>query len=571
MNDAVIDAPAGMFNELCDLAGLAAFQVDGDRNLTAWSPAVAELTGYDADDVLGLPCVVALRCPECMGGCGVFEHGSVRDIPLSLRRKDGSLVRVRKSGATLPDGEGGVGGAVEGLRPADGGDRRDGSMDRLLGALGREWLLTDGHFAITDLADTLAERIGRSASQLRGSHLADLFGDELFGPDAAFGNAVAAGERREGWRASLRTAAGEEPVSLSAGRIDASDGGRIFALIRADSVPVASTDVPLFEGMVARSTAMQRIVRVVELLRDNDATVLITGASGTGKELVARALHARSHRARGPFVAVNCGALPGELLESELFGHVRGAFTGAVRDRAGRFEIAEGGTLLLDEIGDMPLHLQVKLLRVLQTGQFERIGDSRSRKADVRVVAATHIDLPLAIAERRFRDDLYYRLRVVPIDIPPLSERPADLHALIDHLMARVGHARGRALRLSPDARAKLSAHHWPGNVRELDNALEYATAVCDGQTVHVADLPAEIRDGVALVSAAARPPVAASPPVSDGDIERCDDLTPDEAAEAAAIRQALAETRYRRVEAAQRLGMSRTTLWRKMKQYRLG
>ena len=564
--------PAQVFDCLSDVAELAAFQVDAERNLVAWSRGAERLTGYAADDVLGLPCVVALRCPECMTGCGVFEHGSVRDIPLVLRRKDGSSVSVRKSGQTLGDGQGGIGGAVEFLRRREE-EVSHPPMDQLLGAMGRGWLLADRRCRIVAASENLTARIGRPAGALRGVALADLLGADLFGADSGFVAALLAGERREGWHATLRCdGGGRDPVSISAVLVPGVAGGEqgIFVLVRPDVHDELSPDGLIFEGMVARSPAMRRIFRVIELLRDNDATVLVTGESGTGKELVARALHARSHRAAGPFVAVNCGALPGDLLESELFGHVRGAFTGAVRDRPGRFELADGGTLLLDEIGDMPLHLQVKLLRVLQTSQFERVGDGRPRKVDVRIIAATNADLRLAIAERRFRDDLYYRLRVVPVAIPPLRERPDDLEPLMDHLLRRIGRVRGRALRLSPSARRRLLDHPWPGNVRELDNALEYATAVCDGQTVHVDDLPVELREGPAAAPAREPPPGPSPVTPSPALAAACDDLSAAEADEARTIAQALATSRYRRAEAAELLGVSRTTLWRKMKQYRL-
>ena len=196
-----------------------------------------------------------------------------------------------------------------------------------------------------------------------------------------------------------------------------------------EDMPATLSGPSAFGGIVARSPAMQKIFALIENLRESDTTVLLSGESGVGKEVVARAIHEHSPRRGKPFVAVNCGALPGELLESEMFGHVRGAFTGALRDRLGRFEVASEGTLLLDEVGDLPLPLQVKLLRVLQDGSFERVGESRTRVSRARVIAATHIDLARAVREGRFREDLYYRLRVVPIDIPPLVAAPGGHRA----------------------------------------------------------------------------------------------------------------------------------------------
>jgi DNA-binding NtrC family response regulator len=299
-------------------------------------------------------------------------------------------------------------------------------------------------------------------------------------------------------------------------------------------------------GIVARSTAMLRVMSLIDNLSHSDATVLITGESGTGKEVVARALHARSPRRNAPFVAVNCGALPADLLESEMFGHVRGAFTGAVRDRIGRFDAAGGGTLFLDEVGDLPLPLQVKLLRVLQDGAFERVGESRSRTSRARIVAATNVDLQAAVANGRFRDDLYYRLRVVPVEIPPLRERREDIEPLARALLVRVAARQGRSLRLSPDAMRRLLDHDWPGNARELENALEYAVAVCRGQTVLPEDLPELAGRSAArtMSSARERRATAADP-----------------------LRQVLDAHQWRRSEAARALGISRSTLWRKMRE----
>jgi DNA-binding NtrC family response regulator len=300
---------------------------------------------------------------------------------------------------------------------------------------------------------------------------------------------------------------------------------------------------------------MEKVFRLIENLEQSEATVLLTGESGTGKEVLARAIHAHSPRRGGPFVGVNCGALPGELLESELFGHVRGAFTGAVRERAGRFEVAAGGTLFLDEVADLPLHLQVKLLRVLQERTFERVGESQSRRTDARIIAATNVDLRRAVQEGRFREDLFYRLRVVPVEVPPLRVRREDIEPLATYLLARVAARQGRALRFSPDALRALLGHGWPGNVRELENALEYAVAVCKGQTVLPEDLPAELQQSSLGTAAASGglAPLAADQHPTRGDVDR--------------LKQVLEAHRWRRVEAARTLGISRATLWRRMRE----
>jgi PAS domain S-box-containing protein len=599
--------PAHSAGALADLAGLAYFEVDAERNLIAISPALERLTGFSADEMMGRSCLTVIRCSECLKGCGVFRHGDVRDVRLTIYREDGSELEVMKSGKVFRDAAGQITGAIEVVEPvvAAGQGTQGGraELDVLLQGLGREYVLASERLEVVGHSVGLPAQLGTTPEELRGKPLSELLGRDLFGEDSRLRGAIAAGERREGLRAFLPVAGGTpRPVSLSIGPLDSSDAcggvdGKVIIMIRPEEEADAR-QVPAFEGIVARSPAMQRIFRVIELLRDNDSTVLVTGESGTGKELVARALHANSHRSAGPFVAVNCAAIPSELLESELFGHARGAFTGAVKDRAGRFELADGGTLFLDEIGDLALNLQAKLLRFLQEHTFERVGETRTRKVDVRVIAATNVNLVRAVAERRFREDLYYRLRVVPIEIPPLRDRREDLELLIRFFLDGIGDERRRALRLAPSASRALLTYPWPGNVRELQNALEYATTVCEGQTIHIRDLPQEVGRHSSEASGRADPwsgsasgagldelaasvdaldPAAragTSQPVrvdSNGrDMASGPDLTPMEAAEAARIREALERARFRRADAARQLGISRTTLWRKMKQYRL-
>ncbi len=421
-------------------------------------------------------------------------------------------------------------------------------------SLGRVFLCVDAGFHVLHASSLLDRLIGRgSADAARGRPVAQLLGAELFGPSGTLRQLLLAGERREGWR-SMLTVGDTKPrlVSLTAAPFHSDPGSvcdprvaYIVVLRPAEEDEAAAGGGSPFPGLIGRSPAMERVFRLIENLEQ----------SGTGKEVLARAIHAHSPRRGGPFVAVNCGALPGELLESELFGHVRGAFTGAVRERAGRFEVAAGGTLFLDEVADLPLQLQVKLLRVLQERTFERVGESQSRRTDARIIAATNLDLRRAVQEGRFREDLFYRLRVVPIELPALRERREDIEPLATYLLARVAGRQGRALRFSPDALRALLDYAWPGNVRELENALEYAVAVCKGQTVLPEDLPAELQPGGALSTTAASPAVApeGDPRSSHADVH--------------VLKQALEAHRWRRVEAARALGISRATLWRRMRE----
>ncbi len=247
-------------------------------------------------------------------------------------------------------------------------------------------------------------------------------------------------------------------------------------------------------GLVGVSAPMREVARMIDAVAYSAATVLVTGESGTGKELVARALHQKSSRRSHTFVALNCGALTETLLESELFGHVKGAFTGAQRDQKGLFEAADGGTIFLDEIGDIPLSTQVRLLRVLQEGEMKRVGSAESVKVDVRVIAATHRDLPKLVKAGKFREDLFYRLNVIAIPLPPLRDRIEDVPLLAHHFLKRYAERLGKKIRtLSPEAMDLLGGYRWPGNVRELENAVERAVVLCRGDTISAVDLPPSI------------------------------------------------------------------------------
>jgi len=249
-----------------------------------------------------------------------------------------------------------------------------------------------------------------------------------------------------------------------------------------------SQNPELFRSLVGNSRSVQRVRKMIDQVAPTEATVLILGESGTGKEVVARNIHYYSNRRNKPFVPINCGAIPGELLESELFGHEKGSFTGATGSRQGRFELAEGGTIFLDEIGDMPLTMQVKLLRVLQERSFERVGSNKSIRTDVRIVAATHRDLEDMIEDGRFREDLYYRLNVFPVEMPPLSSRAEDLPLLVNELITRLEHEKKSSVRLTPAAMMSLCNYDWPGNVRELANLMERMTILHPYGVVDVAE-----------------------------------------------------------------------------------
>jgi DNA-binding NtrC family response regulator len=312
------------------------------------------------------------------------------------------------------------------------------------------------------------------------------------------------------------------------------------------------------DGLVGRSAVMKDLFHLLEIVAATSSTVLITGETGTGKELAARAIHHNSARRANRFVAINCSAIPETLLEAELFGHARGAFTGAVGTRQGRFEQAHKGTLFLDEVGTMSPALQAKLLRVLQEREFERVGDSHTIKVDVRVIAATHSDLEKMVADGAFREDLYYRLNVIPVKLPPLRERREDIPLLVQHFVQRLSAEQGRtAATVSQDVMRKLMAHPWPGNVRQLENAVERALAFSQGRgQIDVQDLSPDIQNQTGGSDA-----VEPWLPEEGLDLERYMS-----GVELALIRRSLERTHGNKRQAAQLLHLKRTTLIEKLK-----
>lgn len=353
----------------------------------------------------------------------------------------------------------------------------------------------------------------------------------------------------------------------------------------------------LFRSLVGKSDQIQIVRRLVEQVAPTEATVLILGESGTGKEVVARNVHFLSERKDGPFIPVNCGAIPGELLESELFGHEKGAFTGAISARKGRFELADNGTLFLDEIGDMPLQMQVKLLRVLQERIYERVGGSKPLRCNVRIIAATHRNLETMIREDKFREDLYYRLNVFPIDSPALRQRKDDIPLLLQELNSRIQGDGVESIRFTERALESLMEHEWAGNVRELSNLVERLSILYPGQIVDVADLPEKYQYGeisayepdypeellerdafnAIFAESAAQEPMESEPEADENTMlssslpkegvnlkEYLSDL------EINLIKQALEQQEWVVARAADQLGMRRTTLVEKMRKYEI-
>lgn len=430
------------------------------------------------------------------------------------------------------------------------------TVSSVFASLGRHLLCLDESLRVVHATPNFRELLGGDTfGPLEGRPVADLLGRDLFGTGAPLREALLNGERREGWRALLQTPQGMRPLSVTAAPLNPDPHSAydpriryVVVILPAEEDHFATASAPaVLSGLIARSTAMSRIFQLVENLQASEAPVLITGERGTGKEVVARAIHEHSPRRRGPFVVVSCAALPPELLESELFGHVRGAFVGAVRDRVGRFELAGQGTIFLDEAAEIPLNVQTRLLRILQERTYERVGENQSRTTDARVIATSSVDLREAVARGLLREDLYYRLRAVPVELPPLRARREDIEPLARLLLRRVGERHGRHLRLSPEVIRLMLNYSWPGNVRELETAIEYAVAVARTALIQPEDLPVEIGG-------------QAAPPVVEAAQE----------SESHHLRAALEAHRWRREQTARALGISRATLWRRMREFGL-
>ncbi len=451
---------------------------------------------------------------------------------------------------------------------------RERMLSAVLDSLSEAVITVDKDHRIASFNRAAERLVGLPASEALGRDCREILSAN-FGPEqhnCPMGDVAEGGKPRSGVDGTLRRADGRiVPVGASwAFFTDESDQvlGSVISFRSFEEIERIAEERKAkfpFRDIVGKTPRIRRIFDLVDVVKDTDSTVLITGESGTGKGLFARAIHDLSPRRDGPFVKVNCAALTETLLESELFGHVKGAFTGAIADKIGRFEAADGGTIFLDEIGDISPAVQVKLLRVLQEREFERVGSSRTQSADVRVIAATNRDLREAMKDGRFREDLFYRLNVIPIVVPPLRERREDIPLLAAHILKRL-RARGldRVRAVSPEAMRRLMDYPWPGNVRELENVLERGAVCSRGAVLAEEELPEEVREIGRPRPADGRPeapgkgPAPAAPEAGRGGRGL--------PAQKETIVRALDEHRWNRGDAAAALGMDRSTLWRKMK-----
>jgi PAS domain S-box-containing protein len=412
----------------------------------------------------------------------------------------------------------------------------------------------DHDWRITSFNRAAEAITGITRDQALGQRCSEVFRSSMCGDDCALRQTLKTGKPVIGRAGYIVDSTGKRiPISVSTAVMRDVDG-RVMGgaetfrdLSEVEALREALDGRFRIGNLISHSAAMRRVFEILPTLAATTSTVLIEGETGTGKELLARAIHTEGTRRDKPFIAVNCGALPDSLLESELFGYKAGAFTGATRDKPGRFALAEGGTLFLDEIGEVSPSLQVRLLRVLQERTYEPLGATRTSHADVRIIAATHRDLRSLVSEGVFREDLFYRINVVRVQLPPLRARKEDIPLLVEHFIGRLGKLQRKPIRaMTGEAMERLMAHDWPGNIRELENAIEHAFVLCTGERIDVPHLPAEFSSRV-------------SPSVGKFAAIR-------QQAEADSIRDVLVRNRYNRAAAALELGIHKSTLYRRMK-----
>ena len=557
----------------------ALFLVDTHRDIVYFNRRAAEITGYRPEEVIGRHCLAGFRCPRCAQQCGLFEQERLTDAEVEITRKDGTTVVALKNAVVLRNEEGEIVGGLETFRDISAlreqmkscslarahAEDREQTLEAVLGSISEGIVALDGDHQVVSVSRRAREILGIDDEETAiGQRCSEVLGSALCAQGCPLDAPRSVAHCESHRRTTLEVGGRQVRVSEGVTPMLDDEGRPLGHLIILTELPEGpSGPEESFYGLIGRSPAMVAVFERVRQLSHSEVTVLITGESGTGKELAARAIHETSPRAGGTFLAVNCAALPEGLLESEIFGHVKGAFTGAMRDRKGRVELADGGTLFLDEVGELPLALQTKLLRLVQERTFERLGEEQTRQADIRIIAATNRDLAASVEAGTFRDDLYYRLKVVPLRMPPLRERGRDVALIAARLLDRHARAADRTgLSFTREALELLQAYTWPGNVRELVNTVEFVVALTQGDAVTPADLPPELHT-VALEPKRSAPSPTPRPSSRSEATAR-----PAPADEAELIRQALEHNQWHRLKTAEELGINRVTLYRLMQRH---
>jgi PAS domain S-box-containing protein len=553
--------------------------LDHDGRIVAFSEGAERITGYASSEVIGETCRDIFRSSRCGDACPaektVASGIALSNCRCSILTREDSEIEISLNTSPLKGTGGDTVGVVVVFRNLNEMVEMMGRLTELSREMMREKerseaivnSIADGvitvskDLLITSFNRSAEEVTGFSAEEVTGKACRNIFRSRACEEGCPVRETIRTGEPATGVEVEILARDGSRiPVSMNTALLK-DENGEVTGAVESfrDLSRVRKLTEELrgkysFRNIIGRSPEIQQVFSLVRSVAATNVTVLIQGETGTGKELVARAIHYESPRGEKRFVAVNCAALPETLLESELFGHVKGAFTGATSDRKGRFDLADGGTLFLDEIAEIGYETQAKLLRVLENREFESVGDSATRRVDVRLICATNKNLRERIRDGRFREDLYYRINVVTIDLPPLRDRSGDIQLLIEHFVDKLGKETGKTIAgISPDAMDLLIDYAWPGNVREMENAIGHAFVHCRGGALLPEHLPPDITGGIPHITHAAL-----------GAISSVDQM------ERALIEETLKKTDGNRTRAARRLGMSRSSLWRKIKKYDL-
>ncbi len=563
----------GQFSLLLENLSIGVFTVDVERRITSFNETVQRLTGLKEDEVIGKKCYEVFFSDLCHGQCMYSEAVKASGKPLAfdieIQDESGGRRHITKLVSPILSSDGKVTGCIEILQDSSAYSEL---LDRIHYDEHRLKLILDnldigvftvnrgGHItSFNSMAETIT---GYQRQEIVGQHHAKLTGCDRPGETCSLAESISSGKTLANLHRRLCTKDGRNlPIRANFMALRNEAGNTIGGLETFQDLSLiqqlnrAISNKYTFADMIGKDGVMQQIFEILPVVADSEANVLVEGPTGTGKDLLAKIIHNASRRKDKPFVKVNCAALPDNLLESEMFGYVKGAFTGADRDKPGRFQEADGGSIFLDEIGDMPLSLQAKLLRVLEDKEFYPLGGRELCRVDVRIIAATNQIVEELVREKRFREDLFYRLNVMRLELPPLKERRGDLPLLISNFLKKYNATKGAAAsRIAEDAMEILLNYQYPGNIRELENIIEHACVLCQGEVIERRHLPLYVQ----TISSHREGETISRPDVAAGRDQW----------ERQRIVEALQEHRWQRQKAARALGMDRTTLWRKIKKY---